>query len=159
MKECNSEPQNQLSSPIPKPKRIVTKKWLRVSDLSHPNNLKSQIDVKMFAYDQLIKRIKERFLKPGDVYFERDYRHDHIDPYSIHGFLTATFRCDILCDQIFEIKMLLQFQDCPFENEVIEQLNEFRLCECVYHPAKREDLPAFLQRVIAYQDPNYIHTH
>jgi len=159
MKEFSETSENNNLKPIDSKKRYSVKKWLRVSYRSHPNKHKDDIDNKMFAYDQLIKRIKEQLLSPGDVYFERDYRHDPIDPFSIHAFLTATFRCDILCDPLYEIKVLLQFQDCPFENEVVKQLQQFRLCEACYHPHKLEDLPTFLQAVIAYQDPKYIHTH
>ncbi len=159
MKELTPiEEKPKLITLKPSKRRKTMKKWkTKVCGFLTQREL-NRIRTRIWAYDKVIKQAKVLLLKPGDVYFERDYREDDIDPFSVHSLLTPTFYFDIHCDLCLQVIVHYQFQDCPHEEEIRALFNTDQLIESCSPPPKVVDLPAFLQRVIAYQKPEFIHT-
>jgi hypothetical protein len=133
----------------------LSKRWKKVSNGTHPNQLKAFNDTKMLQYQFVLDKVKQ-FLKPGEVYFERDYKDDGEDAFTIHCFLTKSFYWYIECDLLFTINIHYQFYDCSHEQEIREIFRFHNLTHYVTEVEQKPSLPVFYKGVLAYQKPQYI---
>jgi hypothetical protein len=108
-------------------------------------------------YHRILKVVKEKYLEPGTVYFERDYKDDTTDPFRLHGFICSSFYLMLECDFTFVMQMEYDFYNCPFEAEALNLLRLATGLNRSFHTPKQPILPEYLKAVIAYQDSQFIH--
>lgn len=153
----------EVSDPIEIPKTTITlspirpigKRWKQVKDGTHPNKHKDFIQSKMTSYQLVLQKVKELYLMPGEVYFERDYTNDNSEPFKIYSFITQTFYWYIECTLNFEIVINYDFNNCIHEQQIQALLHNHILA--YYATRTPMNIGQYLAGVVAYQDPKYIH--
>jgi hypothetical protein len=158
MKEVSETNQNQKTTNTATRIWPISKRWKRISNASHPNNLKALVDTRIIQYELVLNKVKELYTYTGEVYYQRDFKDDNENPFTIYSFLTSGFWWNIECDLIYQINVEYEFYSCPFEDEIKELFRQFNLTEYITEVKKEPSLAAFHKAVIAYQQSQYIHT-
>ena len=135
----------------------IAKRWKKVSKLSHANNHKQLIDTRITQYELVLDKVKLLYTNSGEICYERDFKHDNENPFTIYSFLTSTFWFDIECDLCFNINVVYQFDKCPHEAAITALFREFHLTPYITEVAKQPSLAGFHKAVLAYQKPQFIH--
>ncbi|MET3981151.1 hypothetical protein ABIB62_003772 [Mucilaginibacter sp. UYP25] len=158
MKEILQAIEKPITTPAFTKVRPISKRWKRVSDLSHPNKLKQTIDTRIIQYELVLEKVKHLYANSGEVCYERDFKIDNENPFTIYSFLTPGFWWDIECDLLYDINVTYQFANCPHEDAIRALFREFHLAQYIREVTKQPTLAAFYTAVLAYQKPQYIHT-
>jgi hypothetical protein len=157
MKEISGNDEIPITTPTYHKVQRISKRWKKVSKLSHPNNLKQIIDTRIGQYECVLSKVKELYANSGETCYERDFKHDNENPFTIYSFLTPTFWWNIECDFVYNINIEYQFYNCPFEQEIRELFRHFNISLYVTEVQKKPSLTAFHKAVLAYQKPQFIH--
>jgi hypothetical protein len=136
----------------------ISKRWKKVSKLSHPNNHKELIETRISQYESVLRDVKELFANSGEICYERNFKDDNENPFTIYSFLTSTFWWEIECDFCYQINIVYQFQNCPYEAEIRALFKTYHLTPYITEVAKQPSLAAFYKAVLACQKPQFIHT-
>lgn len=81
--------------------RKISKRWMKVGSGTHPNGLKQFNESVEAIYHRILKIVKEQYIEPGTIYFERDYKYDFSDPFALHSFTSDQFYFYLECDFLF----------------------------------------------------------
>jgi hypothetical protein len=157
MKEISEINEIPITTPTYHKFQRISKRWKKVSKLSHPNNLKLIIDTRIGQYECVLWKVKELYANSGETCYERNYKDDNENPFTIYSFLTSTFWWNIECDFVYNINVEYQFYNCPFEQEIRELFRHFHISLYVTEIRKEPNLTAFYKAVLAYQKPQFIH--
>jgi len=155
--EKYSKPPEPPKPPIKLPYRL-SKRWKKVSDLSHPNKLKTTNDTIMIQYYDALKFIKAECLAPGTRYFERDYKDDPNDPFMLHSFVSPQLSFHLECGFDYFMKIEYDFADFPRIDDLLWRVGYVKERGMLIYKACLPNLPTFFNNVVAYQEPQYIHT-
>ncbi|WP_374950244.1 hypothetical protein [Mucilaginibacter sp.] len=134
----------------------ISKRWKVVKNNSHPNRMKDVIATRIIQYELILGKVKELYKYSCELCYERDYKHDNENPFTVYSFLTSTFYWNIDCGLNFNITLEYQFWFCPFEQEIRDLFLHFNASIYVTEVSKQPTLPAFYKAVLAYQKPQYI---
>lgn len=158
MTELNKRPKSTKPATVLQRSIKLGKQWKKVSAGSHPNDLKRVNDTIMNKYYRILQLIKEQYLEPGTIYFERDYKDDGNEPFALHSFICNKFSFYLECDLLGIMQIHYDFNGFSFEAEVRKLLSiPINTGKCL-HKLKQPNLPAFFQGVQNYQDQQYIKT-
>ncbi len=158
MAELNKRPEIAKPTTVPQRSFKLGKQWKKVSAGSHPNDLKGVNDTIMSKYYRILQLIKEQYLEPGTIYFERDYKDDVNEPFALHNFVCDRFSFYLECDLLGIMQIHYDFNDFPFDADVRKLLIiPINSGKC-FHKPKQPNLSVFFQGVQKYQDKQYIKT-
>jgi hypothetical protein len=118
MKEFHEAIEKPITTLICSKVPRISKRWKRISDLSHPNKLKQTIDTRIIQYELVLGKVKELYANTEELCYERDFKHDNENPFTIYSFLTSTFFWEIECDFTYNINVTYQFDNCPYEDDI-----------------------------------------
>jgi hypothetical protein len=139
--------------------RYISKRWKQVRPGTQHKHLVDINNVIAGEYYRILETVKEQYLEPGTIYFERNYRDDMTDPFRLHGFSCSNFYFMLECDFAFTMQIEYDFHNCPFEAAVLHLLKyAIGLCRAFRTP-KQPNLPTYFKGTIAYQDSQFIHSH
>lgn len=111
-----------------------------------------------YNFHCLIKLIKTQFLNPGDIYFERDYKHDRSESlYSMHGFMCSFVKLRLDCPLHYNYEVDYAIHDCPFEAELRALLKVGLLGQQAKEISLQPNFPAYWQHVLNYHPAEFIH--
>ncbi|MFA6246246.1 MAG: hypothetical protein WC615_04855 [Mucilaginibacter sp.] len=158
MKEISEVNEIPITTPTYSKVYPISKRWKKVSKLSHANNHKQLIDTRIIQYECVLRKVKELYANSGETCYERDYKHDNENPFTIYSFLTSTFWWDIECDFVYQINIVYQFENSPHEDAIRALFREFHLTPYITEVAKQPSLAGFHKAVLAYQKSQFIHT-
>jgi hypothetical protein len=156
--ELLNQPENTKPTATPKTFYRISKRWKQVRPGTQHKHLKDLNDTIAMQYHRILKTVKEKYLEPGTVYFERDYKDDSTDPFRLHGFISDNFYFMLECDFTFIMQMEYDFYNCPFEAEILGHLRFATGLNRAFHTPKQPILPEYLKAVMAYQESQFIHT-
>lgn len=136
----------------------ISKRWRKVTDLSHPNKLKAQNTTIEIQYYNTLKKIKRDYLQPGTLFFERDYRDDNSDPFILHSFICDQLSFVLTCD--FQCVMQIEYDFAGFEpiEDVLWRVGYARELGLLIYKARLPSLAEFFKGVQSYQGSQFIHT-
>ena len=156
MKEISEITENPITTTSTRKVYPISKRWKVVKNSTHPNRMKDHIATRMIQYELVLGKVKELYKDSGEHCYERDFKHDNENPFTIYSFLLSNFYWNIDCDLNFNITLEYQFWFCPFEQEIREIFLHFDVAHHVVEVDKKPSLPAFHKAVLAYQKPQYI---
>jgi len=111
-----------------------------------------------YNFHCLITTIKTQFLKPGETYFERDYKHDRTESlYSMHGFMCSSVKLRLDCPLHYTYEVDYAIYNCPFEAELRALLKIGLLGQQAKEITLQPDFPAYYQHYLNYQSAEFIH--
>jgi hypothetical protein len=157
MKEISEVPEIPKTTETYSRVRRISKRWKSITNYTHPNQMKMELDTRMIQYELVLGKVKELYQGSGEICYERDFKHDNENPFTIYSFLTSTFWWFIECDFTYNINIKYQFDNCPYEEEIRRLFLHFNVSMEVIEDTK-PSLPAFHKAVLAYQKPQFIHT-
>lgn len=108
------------------------------------------------TFHDIIKAVKQRYMKPGEVYFERDYKYDNEDSISMHSFIVHSLSLQLGCLPSYDYAIDYAFYNCPFEAEIREMLRPIYVYGNEILP--RPDFPTYYKAVLNYQPAEFILT-
>ena len=161
MKELKSNYNHPILNehyPLAKENRF-TKRWVIAASRGNWKQQRLINEALEIAYHSIIDTVKRLYLTDGEIYYDRDYKHDKMENcLAMHSFITSTFYIYLECDFCYDYKMEYDFHNCPFEAEVLEMLKQFPM----NHAAKRihlvPDYTAFYEKVLQIQDSKFIYS-
>ncbi len=153
------KPKEPEEEPLGKadPNYRISKRWKKVSKLSHPNNLKVTNETISIQYHNALKVIKRDYLEPGTQYFERDYLDDNSDPFTVHSFICQQVSFVLTCD--FQCYMQIEYDFAQFEHvaDILRRVAYAGEKNMLFHKPRQPSLAGFFAGVLTYQEPHYIH--
>jgi hypothetical protein len=160
MKELKSiaYPQTPVTPP-PKRKLRGTKRWAIAQGRGTNPRQAMQNSNTENAVHRIIAAIKTRYLKTGDVYFERDYKQDKEESiFDMHCFMCSTFLIRLDCVLYYDFEVEFAFDNCPFEAEIRAMLNAGPLDTQAKEITLQPDFKAYYEHVLSYHRAEFIHT-
>jgi len=79
------------------------------------------------SYNEVIKLVKAHHLQSGDVYFEKDSKHDFSQFLAMHSFITPSFYWRLDCAAYYDFEIEFAFNNCSFEAEIRKLFRAFPL--------------------------------
>jgi hypothetical protein len=135
------------------------KRWDLAQSRSHYEAQTNQNSSTEVAYHRVIAFVKELYLTPGEVCFERNYKYDKSDGLlGMHSFLTSTFWWRLDCSYLYEYEISLAFNRCPFEAEIREMMQVYPLDRTVIEKPLQPDFDTFYNTTLCVQEPQFIFT-
>jgi hypothetical protein len=111
------------------------------------------------SYHQLLNAVKSHHLKLGEVYFERDYKHDRSEGLTgMHCFITENFYWRLDCAFTYNCEISFAFSDCSYETEIRSFMQAYPLDRVTTEKQLAPDFETFYNTVLAVQDPAFIHS-
>ena len=137
----------------PRPKRwAYANTKLGKREITQNNNLEA-------VYHRIINVVKTLYMKPGDGYFERDYKNDKsVGLLSMHAFLTPSFSWCLDCEFGFAYKITFAFGNCPYEQPIRKLFRAYPFCESTTEVTFQPNVESYYHRVQAYQSPEHFYT-
>ena len=109
-------------------------------------------------YHRIIAGVK-LYLKPGEIYFERDYKNERTDDFiSMHCFMSATCYLSLHCDILYDFLVEYAFNNCPFEAAIREMLKPHPLDTRATEKELQPDFKTSFERTLKFQEQQYIKT-
>lgn len=109
-------------------------------------------------YHRILNAVKTLYLKQGEVYFERNYKHEETENFlSMHSFISATCYLYLECDFCYDFQVEYAFDNCPFEAQIRTFLRIHPLDTRATEKELQPDFKSFFERVLKFQDPQFIH--
>jgi len=136
----------------------ISKRWKKVNKLSHPNNLKVTNDTIMHQYYGALKFLKAECLQTGTLYFERDYKDDNSDPFTVHSFVCENLFFNLECDFNYFMQIEYDFAAFPRIDELLWHVGFAKVQGMLFYKPRIPNLTTFFNGVVAYQEPQFIHT-
>lgn len=111
------------------------------------------------SYHEVLKLVKRLYLKPNEVFCERDLRYDYEQGlFGIHTLVTASFYWFLLCDLCYNYQVLYAFGNCPYAAEVRAKLRAYPLDRQAQEYKLKTDYHTFYNNVLKIQEPRYLFT-
>ena len=144
----------------PLPKSLQrTKRWIIAQSRKNFEGQRQQNLAVEAAYHKVLNKVKEQFLKPKEIYFERDYRHDKTENFlAMHSFITTSFYWYLECDLCYNYRVEYDFGDCPFEFEILAMLKGYPLDRQTTRRYLLPDFGTFVLDLLDAQDSQYFHS-
>ncbi|MDO3643839.1 hypothetical protein [Mucilaginibacter sp. L3T2-6] len=111
-----------------------------------------------FAYHEVLNLVKMNYMQAGEVYFEKDFKHDK-DPknfLAMHSFLSLTFYWRLDCAAYYDYEIEFAFHECPFEEEVRKLFRAFPLERQAKEKVLQPNFKMFYRLCIEMMDPKFI---
>lgn len=142
----------------PLPNQRGNKRWV-LAQRKHCRGLHQTDNASVEAsYHRVIDFIKTRHLKLGEVYFERDYKHDRTEGLAgMHCFLTPNFYWRLDCAFTYNYEVTYAFHNCAYEADVRQLLQAYPLDRTATEKALAPNFDSFYQTVMAIQEQQFIH--
>lgn len=142
----------------PKRKLRGTKRWAIAQNRSTNPMQAMQNSITENAVHRIITAIKTKYLKPGDVYFERNYKYDKEESiFDVHCFMCSTFMIRLDCMLYYYFEVEYAFHNCPFEAEIREMLRFGPLITQSKEIMLQPDFKAYYEQVLSYHRAEFIH--
>lgn len=155
MKELKLNPIIQTHYPVSI--RRPTKRWIVAQRRPERQQVLQNENVET-AYHHVLSIIKS-LLHPGEVYYERDLKHDHTQgSLGMHTFVCSTLYWSLYCQLTHNYFVEFAFHNCPFEDKVREVLKAYPLDRTATECQLKPDYTTFYRTVLAVQDPQYLFT-
>lgn len=147
-----------ISKHYPISQRQPTKRWVIAQ--ARPEKLTvMQNECAEAAYHRVIDTVKKLYLKPGEVYYERDTRKDRSAGFlSMHSFITPHFYWVLYCEFTYTYAIDLAFDDCPYKAEVERMLRAYPLDRKAKQKELLPDYKAFYQTLLQHSDAAHLHS-
>jgi hypothetical protein len=157
--ELLGKPKEPEDEPLGKanPNYRISKRWRRVSKLSHPNNLKGTNETISIQYHNALKLIKREYLEPGTQYFERDYSDFNDDPFTVHSFICRQLSFVLTCDFHCHMQIEYDFVDFPHSEDILWRVAYVGEQKMLFHKPRQPSLAESFNGVLGFQDPQYLH--
>jgi hypothetical protein len=111
------------------------------------------------SYHRLLNAVKTRHLKLGEVYFERDYKHDRSEGLTgMHCLITQNFYWRLDCAFTYNYEISFAFDNCRYEAEIRKLMQAYPLDRTATEKQSAPDFNTFYNSVLAVQDPAFIHS-
>lgn len=111
------------------------------------------------AYHRIIAAIKEQYLKPGDVYFERNYKQDKTESlFDMHSFMCNSVLLRLDCMLYYDYEVEFAFYNCPFEESIRAMLKVGPLDTQAKEITLQPNFQLYYEHVLRYHRPEFIHT-
>jgi hypothetical protein len=136
-----------------------TKRWI-LAQRQHCKVLHETDNTSIEAsYHRLLNAVKRCRLKPGELYFERDYKLDRTEGLTgMHCFLTPHFYWRLDCLFTFNYEMTYAFNNCSYEAEIRKMMEAYPLNRTTVEKQLHSDFNTFYKSVLTVQDPAFIHS-
>lgn len=108
------------------------------------------------AYHEVLKLVKTHYMQPGEVYFEKDLKHDMSQFLAMHSFITPSFYWRLDCAAYYDYEIEFAFGDCPFETEVRKLFRAFPLDRQAKQIELKPNFEMFYRLAIEMMDPKFI---
>jgi hypothetical protein len=153
--EFNSTPpKNDKVSPSPY--KRVGKNYIKAEKFASPSQKRTNEAVEG-SYHALIDHVKKLYAAlPNEsdrVIVEMNRSEEPLNPISIYCFLTRHFYFYLECDITFHYRIEYQMQDCPFEKEILQGLQETIMRSHSTEVMKMSNYSEFFNEVLRVQ-PN-----
>ncbi|WP_295791978.1 hypothetical protein [Mucilaginibacter sp.] len=129
-------------------------KWAQTRG-SNPAQVR-QNDCCEHSYHEVLNLVKTHHLKPGDVFYEKDSKHDTSEFLAMHGFMTSTFFWRLDCAAYYDYEIEFAFNNCPFEAEIRRCLRAFPLDRQAKEIQLKPDFKTFYNNVLKVQPSEFI---
>ncbi|MDR3695593.1 hypothetical protein [Mucilaginibacter sp.] len=108
-------------------------------------------------YHKIIAAIKTLYLKPGEIYFERDYKNEESENFmTMHCFMSATCYLYLECDILYDFQVEYAFNNCPFEAAIREMLKPHPFDTRATEKQLQPNFNTSFQRTLKFQEPQFI---
>jgi len=110
-------------------------------------------------YHKIIAAVKTLYLKPGEIYFERNYKNEETDNFlTMHCLMSATCYLYIECDFLYYFQVEYAFNNCPFELAIREMLKPHPFDTRATEKELQPDFKTSFERTLKIQEAHFIHT-
>jgi hypothetical protein len=160
MKEIktNNHPIINTHYPLAKENQF-SKRWHIAQSLQNRPQQRLQNDAVEFDYHRILDVVKRLYLKHGEVYFDRDYKHDKTENcLAMHSFMTPTFYWYLECDFCYDFRVEYDFCNCPFESSILAMLKPYPMDRASKRIQLKPDFNTYYNGVVKVQDAKYIHS-
>ena len=153
-------------NPIPKkkdalinpPTKSVYKHHQKAAKFASPNQKKINLAIND-TYHLLIELVKELYSTlPNEsdrIIVEMNRAEEPLNPICMYTFLTPHFYFYLECSIVFQYRVEYQFDQCPFEKEIMHRLKTTILRDYSTEIMKMPDYPHFFAEVLKHQPEKF----
>ena len=92
----------------------------------------------------------------GEVYYEKDLKHDSSQFLAMHSFITPCFYWSLDCAAYYDFEIEFAFHNCPFEAEIRRMLNAYPLDRKAKEKQLQPDFATFYNTALKVQPAEFI---
>jgi hypothetical protein len=145
-----------IETHFPMPKRQPGKRWKIAQTRGTDKQQAMRNDCIEASYHEVIKSIKQLYMQDGEVFFERDYKHDRSDFLAMHCILTSSFYWRLDCALYYDFEIAFAFSNCPYEAEIRAMLRAFPLDRSTTERTLNPEFNTFYNTVLKVQSAEAI---
>src|SRR5437879_5619481 len=116
-----------ISEHYPIPQRLPGKRWKAAQNRGINKLQVTQNECVEHSFHEVLKAVKTLYMKPDEVYFEKDSKEDKSDFLGMHSFITSSFYWRLDCAFYYDYEVEFAFHNCPYEAEIRRVLRAFPL--------------------------------
>jgi len=134
------------------------KLWVTAMSTTKRQQFRNQNTNVEAAFMRLLKEVKEQWLKPGTIYYEKDCRQNRDEGImSMHCFITPHFCWLLQCNFEYFYEIEFAFHNCDYEAHIRAELRAYPFEKHAKEENFMPDYPTFYKAVLAIQDKKYVH--
>jgi len=142
------------------PRYRPRKRWIMAIESSKFRQKKSHNLCVEAEYHRIVNLVRSHYLKPGEVYFERDHKTDTSDGlFGMHTFLTPSFYLWLECNLLCDYKAEYAFNECDYELAIRKFLRSYPLDRTATERILKPDFETYYQTTLRVQDKKFVFTH
>jgi len=160
MKELSTPTQTSIiTEHYPLPKQHQMRKSWAVAEARKDNEMRSGINrCTETSYHRIIDAVK-LYLKPGEVYYERDHKHDkRQNALAMHCFMTSSSYIYLECLLNYEYMVEYAFHNCQYEADLRAMFAPFPLNHRAVEVELKPNFRAYYDTVLSVQEPHFLHS-
>ena len=159
MKELKANPDKSIiNTHFPIAKRLPTKRWI-IAQARPEKHRVDQNNCTEAAYHRVIDAVKTLYLKPNEIYYDRDLKTDKTEgSLGMHSFITPTFYFTLFCEFTYTYAVEYAFYNCPFEAEIRKMMQAYPLDRQAKPRELHPDFTTYYQTVLRIQDTAFLHS-
>lgn len=158
LSKSNQKPIIEVHYPLPKRFQIM-KRWIIAESRKNYEHQRGMNRCLEAAYHRIIVAVKQQFLKPGEVYYDRDYKHDKTENcFAMHSFISPSFYIYLECSFDYDYRVEYAFNTCSFEADIRTMLRPYPLDRQATEVQLKPDFKTFYDTVMRIQDRSFIFT-
>jgi hypothetical protein len=134
------------------------KRWVTAHQRKNYDQMTTHNESIEAAYHRIINAVKSLYMLPGEVCFERDYKHDRLEGlYGMHALITPNFYWRLDCAFTYNYEISYAFHNCTYEAEIRKFMRAYPLDRASTQKQLAPDFNTFYNSVLAVQEPAFIH--
>jgi len=158
MKELKSHLTPIINTHFPIAERLPTKRWI-IAQARPERHQVTQNENLEAAYHRVMEAVKTLYLKPNEIYYERDLKTDKSEgSLGMHSFITPTFYFTLFCEFTYAYAVEYAFHNCPFEAEIRKMLLAYPLDRQAKYRELQPDFKTYYQTALRIQDSAFLHS-